>query len=148
LLAVNRQVSRLFVFKRGIDRVAAANELMQTEGKRRKAGFWVPFTFVSGKQRLLDRNLAQFLVDAGQIGQFPRSAVFACDALRLASHVTPVFQLHTQRAFDPYRQRVVDEAFVIFGERLSACDLQNAGAQTRLEVSVVELVEGRGWIEF
>src|SRR5438876_862874 len=52
LLSLQRQVA--FLLYRGINRITFADELVQTEGERRSACFWMRFTCISGKQRLLD----------------------------------------------------------------------------------------------
>src|SRR5260370_2600775 len=52
LLSLQRQVT--FLFKRGKDRIAFADELVQAEGERWSACFWMRLTCIYSKQCLLD----------------------------------------------------------------------------------------------
>src|SRR5207247_491040 len=63
-------------FNRGVHSVAAADELMQSEGEYRKPGVGL-FNAVPNQKLGLDRACAAILVDAGQFRQRPCAPLLA-----------------------------------------------------------------------
>jgi hypothetical protein len=104
-LPVERQVPGHRRLRRGVDGVATAQELVQTEREHREAGRRVD-DVVAGHELLADHLAAAVLLHTGQGFELGGAGLGSVDRRRDRPDDTVVDAAETERRLDPDRQRV------------------------------------------
>src|ERR1035441_7672268 len=147
LLAIQRKVSLVLRFQRGIDGVTAADELVEPKGESRKPGGWISFAGVAGQECFLDGLFGAVLGCARGAAQFRGGAIVASQASGPASANPLRFAVtkDSESAFDPRRQGGCDEGRV--AGRRNGARIFHSGFEGREELGVVRIFLGRGTLE-
>jgi len=122
---MNREVSVGFGLNRGVDCISTAKELVETEGEDGEPSLRIGLPTITCEKLLLDGNCAVIFGYTCEVSENGGGTILTSDASRLgaAEPVANGVHLYPKCAFNPDRERIVDELQVLRrGLRDLVCD--------------------------